>query len=92
VIQSFKHKGLERFFAKQDTRGIPAQHAARIRRILDLLDHAREPAAMNLPGLKFHGLSGARQGEYSVSVSGNWRITFGFNHPDAIAVNLEDYH
>jgi proteic killer suppression protein len=47
---------------------------------------------MNLPGLKFHGLSGNRKGAYSVRVSGNWRITFEFDSGDAVNVNLEDCH
>jgi len=33
-----------------------------------------------------------RAGEFAVSVTGNWRITFRFDGEDAIDVNLEDYH
>jgi proteic killer suppression protein len=51
-----------------------------------------KPEDMNLPGLKYHGLSGTRKGTYSVWVSGNWRITFEFDSGDAVNVNLEDYH
>ena len=47
---------------------------------------------MNLPGFGFHELKGDRKGTYSVSVSGNWRLTYGFKDGDAIDVNLEDYH
>jgi proteic killer suppression protein len=47
---------------------------------------------MELPGYKFHGLKGERQGAYSVAVSGNWRITFEFEGQNAVNVNLEDYH
>lgn len=28
----------------------------------------------------------------SVRVSGNWRVTFKFEGPDAIAIDSEDYH
>ena len=92
MILSFKHKGLERFFAKSDHRGIPAKSEARIERLLDRLDASGSPKDMNLPGYKFHSLQGDRNGEYAVSVSGNWRLTFGFMGEDAIHVNLEDYH
>ncbi|MDO6749231.1 type II toxin-antitoxin system RelE/ParE family toxin, partial [Gilvimarinus sp. 1_MG-2023] len=34
---------------------------------------------MDLPGLSLHELSGSRKGTWSVTVSGNWRITFRFN-------------
>ncbi len=35
---------------------------------------------------------GQRKGEYAVSVSGNWRITFRFVDGEALDLNLEDYH
>ena len=92
MIISFKHRGIERFFKRSDYRGIPAQHASRIERMLDRLDAAVRPDDMNLPGYRFHALKGDRKGEYAVSVSGNWRVTFGFEDVNAINVNLEDYH
>ena len=92
MIDSFKHRGLERFFKRSDYRGIPAQHASRIERMLDRLDAAVRSDDMNLPGYRFHPLKGDRKGECSVSVSGNWRITFRFEGVNAIDVNFEDYH
>jgi len=92
MIRTFKHKGLERFFTNGDRRGIPAQSAARIERMLDRLDAGAASGDMDLPGYRFHPLKGARIGEYAVSVSGNWRLTFRFEGEDAIDVNLEDYH
>jgi len=92
MIRSFKHKGLDRFFATGDHRGIPAQFAARIERLLDRLDASGKPSDMEVPGYRFHPLKGSRAGEYAVSVSGNWRMTFRFDAEDAVDVNLEDYH
>lgn len=92
VIRSFKHRGLERYFAKSDYRGIPAQFAPRLERMLDRLDAAANPQDMNLPGYKFHALKGERKGTYSVWISGNWRLTFRFEGENAIDVQLEDYH
>ncbi len=92
MIVSFRLKGLELFFTKSSYKGIPAQFASRIERILDRLDASKEPEDMGLPGYKFHALKGDRKGEYAVSVSGNSRITFEFNGQDAININLEDYH
>ena len=92
MIESFRHKGLERYFTHGDKRGIPAQCAARIERLLDRLDAAIQPEDMDLPGYKFHLLKGDRDGEYAVTVTGNWRITFCFDGQNAIAVNFEDYH
>ncbi len=33
-----------------------------------------------------------RAGTWSVTVSGNWRVTFTFEGEDAFDVDLEDYH
>ncbi len=92
MIRTFRHRGLERFFGKGDHRGIIAKSEARIERILDRLDAATKPEDMNIPGFKFHGLGGDRQGVFAVSVTGNWRITFRFEGEDAVELDLEDYH
>ena len=92
MISRFRHKGLELFFKAGDHRSIPAQHAARIERILDRLDIALRAPDMNLPGYGFHLLKGDRKGTYAVSLSGNWRMTFRFEGEHAVAVDLEDYH
>ncbi|MGQ0622508.1 MAG: type II toxin-antitoxin system RelE/ParE family toxin [Panacagrimonas sp.] len=92
MIRSFRHRGLERFFTRSDYRGIPAQFAPRLERLLDRLDASTKAEDMNLPGYKFHALKGDRKGSFAVSVSGNWRLTFRFEGEDAADVNLEDYH
>lgn len=92
MIRSFRHRGLERFFTRSDYRGIPAQFAGRLMRMLDRLDAAKRPEDMHLPGYRFHRLQGSRRGTYAVSVSGNWRLTFRFDGQDAAHVDLEDYH
>jgi len=92
MIKSFKHKGLERFYIRGTTAGIQAAHAKKLRLILSNLDQAESPDDMDLPGLRLHELKGDRKGIWSVSVSGNWRVTFRFNGRDAEIVNYEDYH
>jgi proteic killer suppression protein len=92
VIKSFRHKGLRDFWEKGSKKGIPAQFAPRIERILDALDAATDITQLNLPGFNLHELKGDRQGEWSIWVSGNWRITFKFRNGDAYDVDLEDYH
>lgn len=44
------------------------------------------------PGWRIHRLSGDREGTWSVSVSGNWRITFDLEGGDITNLDLEDYH
>ena len=92
AIKSFRHKGLERFFATGSKRGIQPTHADRLRLIVGRLNAAADPRDMNLPGLNLHELQGDRKGTYAVRVSGNWRVTFGFVGKDAQNVDCEDYH
>ena len=92
AIARFRHKGLERFFARGDKSGIQASHADRLRLILGRLNVSRSARDMNLPGLGLHPLHGARKGTWAVWVSGNWRVTFAFAGADAVQVDYEDYH
>ena len=92
MIASFKHKGLERFYKTGQSSGIQAKHAKRLRLILTNLDQSESPQDMDLPGLRLHELKGKRKNIWSVSVSGNWRVTFRFIGRDAEIVNYEDYH
>ncbi|MES9903045.1 MAG: type II toxin-antitoxin system RelE/ParE family toxin [Sedimenticola sp.] len=92
MITSFIYKGLEKFYRKGTTSGIQANHSKRLRLILSNLDQAESPNDMDLPGLRLHELKGGRKGIWSVTVSGNWRVTFRFVGRDSEIVNYEDYH
>ena len=88
----FTHKGLRRFHERDDTRGLNADHVARIRRVLTALQDAQSARNMDLPGWRMHRLKGDRRGLWSVRVSGNWRIVFRFADGEAVDVDLIDYH
>lgn len=92
MIRSFKHKGLAKFFKTGNTAGIQADHAKRLRLVLATLNAASAVKDMDLPGLRLHQLVGNRSGVWSVTVSGNWRVTFRFEDGDAEIVNYENYH
>ena len=92
MIRRFVHKGLERFFRTGSKAGIRAEHGERLRWILFNLDIAVRVEQMDLPGLDLHPLKGKRKGEWSVKVSGNWRVTFRIEGEDADLVGYEDYH
>ena len=47
---------------------------------------------MNIPGWGMHGLVGDLIGHYSITVNGNWRMTFAFDGTDAVLVDYQDYH
>jgi toxin HigB-1 len=90
VIRSFRNWALRRYFEIGDTSGLSAPNVSRIGRMLRALDAATRPEHVNLPGYFFHALRGPRR--WSIRVSGNWRITFGWDGADAIEIDLEDYH
>ena len=88
----FRHKGLERLFASGDTRGVSAEQAKRLRRLLASLSTATSPMNMNIAGYQLHQLAGERKGQWAVSVSGNWRLVFRVDGENATDVDLVDYH
>lgn len=90
MIKSFRNKGFRRFAEKGDPSKLSVQNVDRIRRVLARLDGALVPEDMNLPGFYFHRPQG--EDRFSVRVTGNWRITFGWVEKDAVDVDLEDYH
>lgn len=92
MIQSFRHKGLERLFRESDHRGVDANLADKLLRRLDALDTARVVEDLDIAGWGLHALKGDKAGRWSLKVSGNWRLTFRFDAGDASDVNLEDYH
>ncbi len=50
VIQSFRHKGLRRFFETGSRSGVQAKHAGRLRLQLTALDTAQSINDMDIPG------------------------------------------
>ena len=92
MIESFRHKGLKKFFQSGSVAGIQPQHAKRLRMQLAALHTARTITDGNIPGFKLHKLKGSRKGCWSIWVNGNWRITFEFRDGHAHALNYEDYH
>jgi proteic killer suppression protein len=92
AIISFRHKGVEKFFQTASKAGIVAAHAPRLNRQLTVLNRATVPTDMDLPGWGLHALKGDLAGHYSVSVNGNWRLTFAFEGQDVVLVDYQDYH
>ena len=89
MIRNFSHKGLKRLFQEADSRGIQHEHVEKMENILAVLNRARKPSDMDLPGFRLHRLKGGDlKGFWSVRVSGNWRIIFRFDGNDVCDVNL----
>ena len=92
MIRSFHHRGLKRLYERGNPSGIAADQLDRIALALADLDSASKLSDIDLPGYRLHPLRGDRQGLWSISISGNWRITFRFEAGDVYDVALVDYH
>ena len=92
MIKSFKHKGLRRFYETGSSTGIQPIHKKRLRLQLVALDTATLIEDMDIPGFKLHLLKGERKNVWTISVSGNWRLTFEFRDSNVYLLNYEDYH
>ena len=57
-----------------------------------ILNNATNEKDMNAQVRRIHALSEVLSGHWSVSVSGNWRVTFKFIGEDIELVNYQDYH
>ena len=92
MIQSFRHKGLKRFYESGSLAGIQPQHAKRLRMLLAALESAQVIEDMDIAGVRLHPLKGADRGRWSIWVNGNWRLTFEFRDGQAYVLDYEDYH
>jgi proteic killer suppression protein len=92
VIVSFRHMKLERLYRAGIKAGVQAGHVPKLRRILSILDVAAGPDDLSIPSFRTHRLKRDLAGHWSISVSGNWRVTFRFVKGDVELVDYQDYH
>ena len=92
VIKSFKHKVLRTLFETGKASRVQPSQARRLRIQLATLDTAQEIADMDLPGYRLHALKGVGSSRWSITVNGNWRMTFEFRDGNAHVLDYEDYH
>lgn len=92
MIQSFRHKGLRKFYESGSLGGIQPQHAKRLRMQLAALESAQTIEDMDIAGFRLHPLKGVDRGRWSIWVTGNWRLTFEFRDGHAHILDYEDYH
>lgn len=92
MIESFKHKGLKRFFKTGSKSGIQPDHEQRLRLVLAKIHTAHEIKDLNFPGSGLPPLHHNREGQCSITVKKNWRVTFLFENSEAELLDYEDYH
>jgi proteic killer suppression protein len=93
VIRNVRHRGLLRLIRDDDSRELRGDLLPRVRRVLTALIATPDMKAVRgLPGWRIHQLTGDRAGTWSISVSGNWRLTFEIRQDEICDLDLEDYH
>ena len=93
-IDSIRHKALRRFAETGSPKGLPAGSVDRLRNMLAYVDAIEAVEELRVPpNFGAHQLTGDRKGEWSLTVTKNWRMTFRVNAAGAIEdMDLEDYH
>jgi toxin HigB-1 len=93
-IRSFAHKGLKRLYSGYSAKSVPPGTVDKLRKMLAFLEAMREADELRtLTVWKVHTLTGDRKGTWSLSVTGNRRLTFTIDDERGICdLNLEDYH
>lgn len=93
-IESIRHKVLRRFAESGSAKGLPSGSVDRLRNMLAYIDAiASEEELFAPPNFGAHRLTGERKGEWALTVTRNWRLTFRVNASGAIEdMDLEDYH
>jgi proteic killer suppression protein len=91
----FRHKGLRRLYVEDDAKGVPAEMADKLRKLLFALETAANIEQVGrFPGWKLHPLKADLEGFWSLTVTGNWRLIFRYEEGENTAsdLNLIDYH
>jgi proteic killer suppression protein len=91
----FRHKGLRQLWEDGSARGLTSSMADKLRKLLFALETAATLDQLRrFPGWKLHPLKGDRQGFWSLTVNGNWRLIFDYDEATNTAsdIDLIDYH
>ena len=91
----FRHKGLRQLHEDGSAKGVPSAMVNKLRKLLFALETAETLEQLRrFPGWKLHPLKGDRKGSWSLTVTGNWRLIFGYDEQTNTAsdIDLIDYH
>jgi proteic killer suppression protein len=94
-ISKFLHKGLKMLYEEDIAKGVPHPVADKLRKMLSFLDDMTDPDELrSLSSWKVHTLTGGRKCIWSLSVTGNLRLTFRVDSTEREIsdLSLEDCH
>jgi proteic killer suppression protein len=93
-IESIRHKALRRFAETGSSKGLPSGSVDRLRNMLAYIDAIGSEEELLLPpNFGAHRLTGDRKGQWALTITRNWRLTFRVNAASGVEdMDLEDYH
>lgn len=92
-IESVRHKALRRFMETGKPKGLDANVAERLQKMIVYLVAIGDVEELKLPpNWGAHMLTGDRAGTWSLTVTRNWRMTFRIEDNAIVELDLEDYH
>jgi len=94
-IRNVIHRGLKRFIERNDSSGLSPAVLEKVRNIVTFLQEMEDAQELrDISSWRVHQLTGNRKGTWSLTVTPNWRITFGIDRGKKEILNLdyEDYH
>jgi proteic killer suppression protein len=93
MIKTFADKETQQVFVKGKSKRLPPDLIRRAVRRLEFIHWAKGLKDLKVPpSNRLHALKGDREGQYSISISDQWRICFRFSDGDAYDVEIADYH
>jgi len=92
MIRSFRCKSTQRLFADEDVREFRAFERQARRKLLLLHRAAALSDLLAPPGNHLEALRGDRDGQHSIRISDQWRLSFCWRGGHAEDVEIVDYH
>ena len=93
ILLKFRHKNLEALYNEDKSKGLPSVAVSKLKRVLAALEFADDISSIaTMPGWRLHSLTGDRKGEYSITITANWRLTFRVDGNLVTEIDFQDYH
>jgi len=92
---SIRDKGIKRLYVEDETKGVPPESVEKLRSMLAFIDAMDdEQELVTIPLWNAHQLKGNRKGTWSLTVTGNYRLTFDVDNAakEVSDIDFEDYH
>lgn len=93
MIQTFADKETQRIFIIGKSKRLPPNLIRRAIRRLEYIHLAKTLNDLRVPpSNRLHALKREREGQFSISITEQWRICLRFIDGDAYDVEITDYH